>query len=47
MSVVGASSLINKKFTDECVLIGGVPATIVKSIDPSFGYFKRNVGYVR
>ncbi|WP_372752999.1 acyltransferase [Mariniflexile sp.] len=45
-SVLGAKALLNKKFDDEWVLYGGVPAKPVKNIDTSAQYFSRTEGFV-
>lgn len=45
-SVLGASSLVNKSFTDTFFLYGGVPARPLKKLDPSHKYFRRHNGFV-
>ncbi len=45
-SVLGAKSLLNKKFTDEYTLYGGVPAKAISSIPADSGYFHRTTGFV-
>lgn len=45
-SVLGAKSLLNKKFTDEWMLYAGVPAKPVSQIEKSAKYFTREKGYV-
>jgi len=44
--VLGAKSLLNKKWTQEYVLLGGVPAKIVKELSPEMKYFKRKKGTI-
>ena len=45
-SVLGAKSLLNKAWTEECQLYGGVPARPVKAIPRTWKYFERQVGVV-
>ncbi|MBO0933190.1 acyltransferase [Fibrella aquatilis] len=45
-SVLGAKSLLNKSFTDEWVLYGGVPAKAVNTISREAKYFTRADGFV-
>ncbi len=45
-SVLGAKSLLNKKFNDSFMLYGGTPATGVKTIDKGAKYFHRSEGFV-
>ncbi len=45
-SVLGASSLLNKKFESPFTLYAGSPAKPVKSLPESAKYFTRTVGYV-
>lgn len=45
--VVGAKSLLNKKWTQPYVLLGGVPAKVVKKLSPDMKYFHRKVGAIR
>ncbi|MFD3002772.1 acyltransferase [Pontibacter toksunensis] len=45
-SVLGAKSLLNKKFLDEWTLYGGVPAKAVKEINRESKYFTRKSGFV-
>ena len=45
-SVLGAKSLLNKKFTEEFMLYGGAPSKIIKPIDKSAKYFHRDKGFV-
>lgn len=45
-SVLGAKSLLNKPFTEEWKLYGGVPAKELSSILPSAKYFSRKNGFV-
>lgn len=44
-SIVGANSMINKKFTDEYMLYGGSPARPIKDVS-DYKFFKREVGFV-
>lgn len=45
-SVLGASSLLNKKYTEAWTLYAGVPARPIKAIDKRSLYFSRIIGYV-
>jgi acetyltransferase-like isoleucine patch superfamily enzyme len=45
-SAVGANSTIHKAFDEEYGLYSGVPAKLVKKLDPSLKYFHRSKGYV-
>tara|TARA_B110000908_G_C10267357_1_gene465696 strand:- start:1595 stop:2263 length:669 start_codon:yes stop_codon:yes gene_type:complete len=46
-SVLGAKSLLNKNFTNECFLYGGVPAIKIKELEKEkLAYFNRNKGFV-
>ncbi|MEO8471858.1 MAG: acyltransferase [Chryseolinea sp.] len=45
-SVLGAKSLLNKSFTEEWKLYGGVPAKALTSIPPDAKYFVRNEAFV-
>lgn len=45
-SVLGAKSLLNKSFTDEWKLYGGVPAKAVSDIPSTAKYFSRKEGFV-
>ena len=45
-SVLGAKSLLNKKFEEEYCLYAGVPAKAVKKLSKSCAYFTRSTGYV-
>lgn len=45
-SVLAASSLLNKKYNKEFVLIGGVPAKLIGSLPENMKYFSRKEGYV-
>lgn len=45
-SILGAKSLLNKSFTKEWVLYGGVPALELKDIPTSAKYFSRKSGFV-
>ena len=45
-SVLGAKSLLNKKYVDEWTLYGGVPAKPVREIPKSAKFFTRSDGFV-
>ena len=45
-SVLGAKSLLNKAFTEEWKLYGGVPAKLLSDIPRDAKYFTRTDGYV-
>ena len=45
--IVTDSSLLNKKFTTNYALIGGVPAKIIKEIPANAKYFTRSVGFIK
>jgi acetyltransferase-like isoleucine patch superfamily enzyme len=45
-SVLGAKSLLNKKFSEEWVLYAGVPAIKIKEITKTAKYFTREDGFV-
>lgn len=45
-SILGAKALLNKSFSDEWFLYGGVPAKALKDIDKSSKYFSRSDGFV-
>lgn len=45
-SVLGAKSLLNKKFDDTHFLYGGVPAKSIISLNVNSKYFKRTEGFV-
>jgi acetyltransferase-like isoleucine patch superfamily enzyme len=45
-SVLGAKSLLNKSFTEEWKLYGGVPAKMIADIPRDAGYFMRTDGFV-
>jgi len=45
-SVLGAKSLLNKKFTGTHTLYGGVPARALKQLNAGMGYFTRSVGFI-
>ena len=45
-SVLAAKSLLNKRFTDEWMLYGGVPARAIREIPKTAKYFNRPDGYV-
>jgi acetyltransferase-like isoleucine patch superfamily enzyme len=45
-SVLGAKSLLNKKFEEEYNVYGGVPAIAVQSLSKEAAYFTRESGFV-
>lgn len=45
-SVLGAKSMLNKSWTDESMVYGGVPARPVSSIPEDAAYMNRKVGHV-
>lgn len=45
-SVVGACSLVNKKFEEPYMLYGGMPCRLIKSID-GYRFFERKEGFVK
>jgi acetyltransferase-like isoleucine patch superfamily enzyme len=45
-SVLGAKSLLNRSFTKEWVLYGGIPAKEISDIPREAGYFTRTDGFV-
>lgn len=45
-SVLGAKSLLNKKYNEEYTLYGGVPAKAISVISSEAEYFKREKGFV-
>ncbi|MBA3274032.1 MAG: acyltransferase, partial [Chthoniobacterales bacterium] len=45
-SVLGAKSLLNKKWDTPFQLYGGVPAKPIKQLDESMEYFRRAEGFV-
>lgn len=45
-SVLGAKSLLNKKYLEEYTLYAGVPARSIKSLPKEYLYFARTVGYI-
>ncbi len=45
-SILGAGSLLNKAFTEEHFLYGGVPARAIKALSAELGYFHRQTGYI-
>jgi acetyltransferase-like isoleucine patch superfamily enzyme len=45
-SVLGAKSLLNKRYEETCCLYAGVPAKPVKKLDSSYNYFSRTTGFV-
>jgi len=44
--VLGACSVLNKKYTDEYQLYAGNPAIPIKPIDKAAAYFNRKIGFV-
>jgi acetyltransferase-like isoleucine patch superfamily enzyme len=45
-SVLGAKSLLNKKYSEPFWLYGGNPARPIRQLSAEAGYFKRHVGFV-
>jgi serine acetyltransferase len=45
-SVLGAKSLLNKQFTEEYTLYGGVPAKAISKMPADTAYFQRTSGFV-
>ncbi|MBD2753306.1 acyltransferase [Spirosoma validum] len=45
-SVLGAKSLLNKAYTDEWMIYGGVPAKALQNIPKTAKYFTRSKGFV-
>jgi acetyltransferase-like isoleucine patch superfamily enzyme len=45
-SVLGAKSLLNKSFSQEWMLYGGVPAKAISDVPKEAGYFTRTDGFV-
>jgi len=45
-SVLGAKSLLNKKFDKTYTLYGGVPAKDLKGLHTNYKYFKRTEGFI-
>jgi acetyltransferase-like isoleucine patch superfamily enzyme len=45
-SILGAQSLLNKKWNEPYRLYGGVPAKPVKELSPELEYFQRTEGFV-
>jgi acetyltransferase-like isoleucine patch superfamily enzyme len=45
-SVLGAQSLLNKKWEEPYRLYGGVPAKPIKELSPDMEYFRRTEGFV-
>ena len=45
-SVLGAKSLLNKAYTEEWKLYGGVPARALSNLSPDAQYFHREKGFV-
>lgn len=45
-SVLGAKSLLNKQFSEEWILYGGIPAKKISEIPKTAKYFSREEGYV-
>ena len=45
-SVLGAGSVLTKAFNQDYSLYSGIPAKLVKPIDPTYNYFHRKIGYV-
>lgn len=45
-SVLGAKSLLNKSYSENYTLYGGIPAKAIKILSSEFKYFSRTTGYV-
>ncbi len=45
-SVLGAGAVLNKSYTEEWKIYGGVPAKPIKDIPKSAKYFSRNKGFI-
>jgi acetyltransferase-like isoleucine patch superfamily enzyme len=45
-SVVGANSTVHKALDEEYAMYSGVPAELVKKLDPSLQYFHRENGFI-
>ncbi len=45
-SVLGAKSLLNRAYTEQYQLYGGVPAKPIKALPKTMAYFQRKTGYV-
>ncbi|MBC7405701.1 MAG: acyltransferase [Cytophaga sp.] len=45
-SVLGAGSILNKKYLDQYCLYAGNPARFIKTLDPASAYFNREKGFV-
>lgn len=45
-SILAAKSLLNKKFTEELTLYGGVPAKPIKPVPATWEYFHRSAGFI-
>jgi hypothetical protein len=45
-SILAAKSLLNKKFTEEFTLYGGVPAKPIKQVPTTWAYFHRETGFI-
>jgi acetyltransferase-like isoleucine patch superfamily enzyme len=45
-SILGAGSVLNKRYTEEYVLYAGNPAVPVKQLDSHNTYFQRQIGFV-
>jgi acetyltransferase-like isoleucine patch superfamily enzyme len=46
-SILGAKSLLNKKYSDKYWLYAGTPAKPVKQLAPDFAYFVRQTGFIQ
>ena len=44
--MLGAKSLLNKSYTEEYMLYGGVSAKQIKPIDKNAKYFLRETGFI-
>jgi acetyltransferase-like isoleucine patch superfamily enzyme len=45
-SVLASSSLLNKSYSEQYQLYGGVPAVPLRKLSPEYAYFKRATGFV-
>jgi acetyltransferase-like isoleucine patch superfamily enzyme len=46
-SILGAKSLLNKKYSEGYYLYAGVPARPIKKLSPELAYFSRKTGFVK
>jgi len=45
-SILGAASLLNKRYSQTYSLYGGVPAKLLKPLDKNMKYFSRKIGFI-